>query len=824
MAGEPLPLAVEEAPGLIWVRRLALALLAALPVLFYWRLFTPNALDRGSFPAGDFSAQFYAFARYQAESLAGGRLPLWSPGAYSGFPFLADIQSASFYPPRLLTILLARPWGFPYAALEIEAVAHLALAGVFTFLLGERLFRNPGIAFLVALTFTYGGYLTSYPSQQLAILESVVWLPLALLFVERGKGKSVDEVDEPAPAEGPPRHEWSGLPGAKPASAGWDPSVGANLVFALGGSEPAPSRPEDRLRSTVAPGFSPERHPANFLRWSLLCGATLALSILAGHPQTAMLVIYTVAVYAVWRTPTIGGRRPWWGTLRFLAVALIVAGGLAAAQLLPSIEYMRLSSRAQAGYDQMSAGLPVQDLVQVLLPGVVSTYSPLYLGILPLFLVGAALVLRPTRPVRFWFLMAVVALLLSFGNQAFLHSLFYLLAPGWRLFRGQERLALLVAFPLSLVAGYGIQALLHPTLVPPEEKRGFVRAGRVLPWLLGGAVALFFLGLLRDGWTGSSPFYWLLGSAVFVTMVAALSWGLLRWWTGGPRRPMAFLGLAAALLVFDLFTVGWRHNFSSDPPEAREATPAAVAAIQAEAGGDPFRVFNEFRLEGNYGVQFGIQDIWGASPLRLERYERLMSSLTQDRLWPLLNVRYVVTWMRELPLASRIIHEEPAGEETTYVHRLLQFYPRAWLAYRAEILPPDQALERLADPSFDFYRTALIEEAPPLPLDSHFEGGSARVLSSQDESLAVAVQAEANALLVLSEVYYPGWQATVDGRPAPILRADYALRAVPVPAGEHTVELVYRPATVRIGLLLSLVSLVALVVGVAAAPRALRDL
>lgn len=715
-----------------WASRLALPLLILLPFLFHWRLFALNPLDRGSFPHGDFSVQFYAFARYQAERLLSGQLPLWSDGAFSGFPFLADIQSASLYPPRLLLILLFGPWGYPYAALELEAVLHFSLAAAFTFLLGRRLFGRPGIAFLVALAFTFGGYLTSYPSQQLAILESAVWLPLAVLAVQEG-------LDRPRPLN----------------------------------------------------------------RWTLVCGLALGMSALAGHPQTVMLVGYMVVAFALRRGCLKRG-------LSFLAPALLLAGGLAAAQLLPSAQYTLLSGRASSAYGDMAAGMPVQDLVQILFPGSVSGQSPLYVGMLPLLLTGAALVLAPKGPVRFWFLAALVALLLSFGDQAYLHSLFYLIAPGWRLFRGQERLALLVAFPVSLLAGYGLQAL---TDGPPDDRRrAYMRRSAALPAVLALSATVFFFGLIAQGWTSGSSFYWLLGSAVFVCITAALGWGLLRWWTSGERPASAFFALAAALLVFDLFTVGWRLNFSDDPAAAREQAPAAVAAVRADAGDTACRVFNEFRLDGNYGVQFGVDDIWGASPLRPARYEELLAHLPWERAWPLLGVRYVVTWRVELPLPSQIIFQQEVGGETTYVHRLNEDYPRAWLATEAEIVSPNVALERLSAADLDLHRVALLEVAPPLALGGG-EPGTVRCSVREPERLVLEVESPGNALLVLSEVNYPGWRAWVDGQPTDVLTADHVLRAVPVTAGEHTVELRFVPSLWLGGLVVSVLSWVALGAG-----------
>jgi len=375
---------------------------------------------------------------------------------------------------------------------------------------------------------------------------------------------------------------------------------------------------------------------------------------------------------------------------------------------------------------------------------------------------------------------------------------------------------LLVAFPISLLAGYGVRALV--TAPPSDRSRRYTRRSGALVLVLAISAAIFFLGLIAQGWTSDSGFYWLLGSAVFVAIVAALGWGLLRWWVAAPRSEVPFFGLAAALIVFDLFTVGWRLNFSSDPPQAREQVPAAVAAIKADAGDASYRVFNEFRLDGNYGVQFGVEDIWGASPLRLARYEELMARLPWEESWPLLDVGYVVTWRQELPLPSEIIYQEEVGGETTYVHRLLTDYPRAWLVTEAEIVPEESVLERLSAADFDPQRMAVLQQAPPLPLNGS-EPGLVQWQTRQPERLVLRVQAPSNSLLVLSEVSYPGWRAWVDGSPTPVLTADYVLRTVPIPAGEHLVELLFAPPLWAAGLALSLLSWLALGVGMVLLPR-----
>ena len=222
-------------------------------------------------------------------------------------------------------------------------------------------------------------------------------------------------------------------------------------------------------------------------------------------------------------------------------------------------------------------------------------------------------------------------------------------------------------------------------------------------------------------------------------------------------------------------------------------------------------MYNEFRLYDNYGVPFALEDLWGASPLRPARYDQFLAPpMPIERAWELLNVKYVITWRQALYLPSTIIYQEPADDGTTYVHRLNTVGPRAWLVNRAEIAGDAAILQKIADPAFDRWRVALLEPGAEPALDqlgpsaAPDSAGAVNLPVSESPTLmAYRVSAAAPALLVLSETHYPGWRAAVDGQAAPLFRADYVLRAVPVPAGEHTVTLAFRPPSFTIGAIIS---------------------
>jgi hypothetical protein len=155
----------------------------------------------------------------------------------------------------------------------------------------------------------------------------------------------------------------------------------------------------------------------------------------------------------------------------------------------------------------------------------------------------------------------------------------------------------------------------------------------------------------------------------------------------------------------------------------------------------------------------------------------------------------------------------PVGEfrsvfkDPVRVARVPDPLPRAYVVDRAVVAQGDAAWEALAAPEFDPATTVLLEEAAAVVPAQGFRG-LARVLDARPDQWLVATQASAPAYLVVTEANAPGWQAEVDGRPAPVHTANLLFRAVLVPEGEHTVVLRYRPAAVTWGLAASAVSLV----------------
>ncbi len=670
------------------------AALVAAAFAFFWPLFAPPPYRRW-FVDGDFVDQFVAFARFEAAELAAGRWPHWNPFAYSGGPFWADIQAAVAYPPSLLVTAasLALGGGIGVAALQLEAVGHIAVAAVGTYVLARRRLGARHAAALAAVAFAFGGYLTGYPPLQLAVLESNAWLPWALWAVDR---------------------------------------------VAAGG------RGQD----------------------AALLAAALAMGVLAGHPQSALYLGYTVAAFALWRT------RPWRATPRrtWAALAAGAAGavGLSAAGWLPAAAFLRLSNRADASYEMLGHGFPPRELLGLVVPGL-TQWSPLYVGLVPIGLAAAAAVawLRgpgaaatdgggdAERPVGddgpgghaggpsgdgggpggdvapprtdavgrapdddagFWLALAAVGLVLSLGAGAIAFDAAYHLAPGFGLFRGQERAAFVVSFALAMLAGRGLAA----------------------------------------------------------------------------RRRTA--ALAAGLIVLtwlDLYAVGARVNLAAAPPAELAVTPI-IAVLRDNAGLG--RVHDDDRLPRNAGVLHGWESTGGASPLVLRHYLRLRDGLLpahEARFWQLTATATVVSWRDDIDGAQPVI-AVGEGDARTTVHALVNPAPFAWRAHTAvPVASDDEALARLRDPAFDPFGTVLVHDGAPGGGPFGSDGATGVDSRTPAGHVDARTDGAAPGWLVFSEVWHPGWRATIDGAPAPIARADVALMAVAVPPGAHRVSLAF---------------------------------
>jgi hypothetical protein len=268
--------------------------------------------------------------------------------------------------------------------------------------------------------------------------------------------------------------------------------------------------------------------------------------------------------------------------------------------------------------------------------------------------------------------------------------------------------------------------------------------------------------------------------------------------------------LALGLIWLNLFTINWRFNLAE--PEVGGPFPRTglVEFLQTQPG--TFRVSSAGLLPGgaSAGIVYELEDITGNTPLRLDAFRRFEDQVGSWRRWQLLNVHLVLS-QEELdgPGLQRVYEE---GEVRAY--RVSDPLPRAWVVSDLVVADDEQAIALLNSEAFDPRTTAVLPpESGEFVLQSDRAGavpGDALPLSAQLQSaapgkLAFTVAPAQDGLLVVSQPFYPGWRAEVDGQRVPIYQVDTLLQGVPIQAGSHRIELIYHlsplPGLVSLGVL-----------------------
>ena len=742
-------------------------LLALFVLLPFWDLlWTP---ETQVVAGNDLLFMFLPWWRFAQESLRQGEFPLWNPYLFSGVPFLANPQPALFYPPVWLIGLLPLT-----RAAGLLFFLHLWLAGLGTYgwLRAEGADRWGSLFGAVAFAFN-GYFAVRIYGGHLGVVMTQAWLPVVLWAARRAiEGRS--------------------------------------------------------------------------LRRAVLGGLPVALSLLAGHTASFLyvgLVLAAYALYLAWRawrqapTPASG-----WASLRTGLLPLLLTGtmvltglGLAAVQLLPTWELVRHSVRQEASYTFAAQyAWPPGYLLTLLVPNFfgepvragywgVEIYTEFifYTGLLPLLLALALGSRLRHRLVPFLLLLAGAGLLLAMGPATILHRLAYDFLPLFRSTRAPARAGFLFAFAVAALSGLALTRMHQRPDEARSALRGWVQGP--LPWLVGTLAVLVTLtgfllfGLQRDSNAQVGRLWHVANYVALFLLFFLLAVGLVRAWLAGRVTGRQGATLAIGLVLLDLWSFG--RPLIQTVPATESGYWRTVAQVVGEAGrAGRVLPWGLTIFEHNQGMVLGLESVFGYDPLELERYYRFTTAVSDPRAraYDLLGARYLVTG-QEMTFpdeadAPRLL----AHRGDLWVYERPTAFPPAWLVHRAEVLSAEEVLARLNDPAFDPRQVALLEADPPCtPTGAEGpapEGEAVRFSRQGNNRLEVEVEAASEGLLVLGEVFYPGWRATVDGKPAPVLRADYALRAVCVPAGTHRITLTFAPLSFRLGAGISLLSLLLLVV------------
>jgi hypothetical protein len=408
-----------------------------------------------------------------------------------------------------------------------------------------------------------------------------------------------------------------------------------------------------------------------------------------------------------------------------------------------------------------------------------------YYGVMPLLLaIIGAWKYWNQRLTRYFVLLAALSFIYTWGGFSLLHGVLYL-APFLDIARESDRFIYLTQFSMAILAGFGSQALFEDRT--PGQSLSLKPLLTILKWVLA-IFAIFLAGISLGVKLPASDltylsFFFLLASFVLLLIASRQ--------TVSPAVPF----IALFLIAWDLYAYAPQDSKLSmaegnrDLPGPTALRPETRRLSEIRAGHAPCAL----RCDG---IPEPWARIWHPADVVHERHhaDRLRALLRPSRSETSSSTSATPSHARTNPGRPRRFTLTIAWN----VYENPDVLGRAWIVHQVEV---DASNKRLDDAAFDLSQNATLQESPSFPEHTTKEGkpGEVRWLSYQPNSLEVETTTDSPGMLILSEVFYPGWTCTVDGVPTKIYRADAVLRGVPVGAGTHRVSMRYRPASVMWG-------------------------
>lgn len=717
--------------------------------------------------------------RFSISELRAGRLPMWAPYGYTGAPFLVP----KFSPFLLLECYSESPLALAWGQMLVAIVAGMGAYVFFRRILGVSFWPAAICAWCYPLTgffIFWQGFLTAL---------AVCWLPWLLLAVD-------------AVVRGTPQWRIIGL------------------------------------------------------------GLATCLVLISGQLDVAAQVLLISGLYGLWRLgETYFKQVPGWCARK--AIVSLAAGWtlgflLASPYFLPVLEYMhtgaRMARRSKGEEERPPVGLLA--LPQTILPDMYGTSesrnlhyegggnqlessSAAYAGVLAT-LVAAPLAFASRRH-RSMSLLLISLSVLALGWCLNVPGLVTLLRlPGLNMM-SHNRLVFVCCFTFLALASVGLDTLSRSILRwrswmwLPLALLAILCAWCLfrtvrLPEPIATKLAIIVsrgerVGFISDmdgvrqvqGW-----FIQYYALAALLCGIGVLCWVLIR--SGRIPQPV-MVAIFGVLLVADLLWFGYDRNVQCDPSLYYPPVPA----LQAIAKATPGRIMGFNCLSPNLSAMCGVRDLRGydaVDPARITdlilasadpKAPKTPYALTKNlapkakitpagdiQLLPvldMLSVRYVIFRGTPFPGAK------PRFQSPDYwVLENPKALPRAFIPKWVEVVTNDALrLQKLTSDSFDPREVAYVEKPLSLPGPAK---GAVEITNEIPTRVSTSVRMETPGLVVLADLWDKGWHAYLDGQSVPILRANHAVRGVVVPAGAHSLEFRYEPASFAWGLRLAALALI----------------
>lgn len=716
----------------------------------------------------------YPMQIYAVDLLKKGQWPLWNPYILAGTPLLANFQSAPFSPTNFLYFLTDK-----LTAWSIQIVLQHVLAAVFTYFFLRYWEVSRRGAVLGGIIFAFSGFNLIW-SQWNGHTLAASFIPLLLLF----ESKFFDK-----------KSIFSG--------------IGISVV--------------------------------------------LAFQILSGYPQ---VVLYSlVAMGLLWVIKIRSVKNIFRSTL-LLGLFLVLGLGLSAFQILPGKELLSISQRAVERHPFEWAFLPWEKIITFIAPDYFGNHATQnywgpqdytsntgFVGVVAfIFTILAAKFLKKNRRVLYSFLLLTVSLILAFPTPVAVFiwksGLFGLQAAS------AHRALTLTNLSFALLTGFGFDFFIRKKLSFRDLTQTLL-----LPFLLilgfgGYAFTLFFLS--RNNPSVCDPLskgvascqIGLRNLVIPVGVFLAISFLLLVSQKFNFVKKLSFW-VVLLLVIVEIFKFGWKFTPFSPRSIVFPTTPVLDFLISQKP---PFRVTGNKVIPINLRMPYGLESPEGYDAVYTVSIAKFLSALNDmsgnatftgrygsvDRedshLLDLLNTKYFLAVKTDkqgnvdpkgsLPKIYQSSRFRVAYEDkSTVVLESKSVLPRAFMVYDWEILKGNrEILDKLVDPNYPIGKKIILDEDPKIThATKEILTSSVNYLEYSQQKSILEINSVKGGMLFVSDSFFPGWKAYVDGKETRIFKADFAFRAIPVSKGKHTVEMIYRPNSFFDGLKLSLASLVCLI-------------
>ncbi len=743
-------------------RIIAVLLIAIIGASFFWQSFVSEKILLN----GDALNFFYPLKQMQANAFREFRLPLWNQFLQSGTPLLANSQAAALYPANFLILFLQTQ-----DAIQLMLALNVIVAGITMFFFAKRTGLNESAAIVSAIAFMASGQMISRIfAGHLTLDATYSLIPLVFLAVENAFRKK------------------------KPSS------------FAL-------------------------------------LGIAMALQFFAGFMQLFYYTMLFAIAFAAFHFFYVNEKKiSKFQLAKGIAVTAMVFLALTAIQLFPSLELAGKMNRSQglSTQDEGSFSMPIATLVETLLPNAFGNsanhtfWGEIYYWEFTPFIGTAAFLLaaigiiyyRKNKIALFFFTVTIASLLLALGKNTPLFAATKPLLSALGMFRAPARMLAFYCLGTAMLAGFGAQSLIEAK----EKQRA---------WMLQALGTFAFLFLAISAFLFIENSFFVEQAKQFIEQKFALD-GAERIIYLESRIPEALAllqkdsvvaGIAIAALAIAAFiaqkksmlkkaealvaiTVFFELLFFSQiflrPQTDNNAFEKNPLIASLESKQENFRVVSKSGvLPQHLAVKYGIEMADGYDPTILKNYAEFASlveknnpffseiffrldSNTKQKILGIANVKYIL--------------RDNSIEENAFV------LPRAFVAGKAKAVENGFALQEMSGTIFDPKKIVLLEDAQSIDLGSAAFFNPAVVVQNSPEKIMIDAEAQDNGFLFFSVPYYPGWKASIDGVETKVFKADHAFMAIALQKGMHSVVFSFEPESVKVGLLVSAISIVLLCV------------